>query len=83
MRLALSLEAEVLLIDERAGFQVANALGIRTLGLLGVLLEAKNQQLIPKVRPLLDCLREEIGFWVKESLYLKVLVLAGEQSLIA
>lgn len=76
--LALELQADLLLIDERAGFKVAQSLHIRTLGVLGILIEAKRTRLIPSVKPLLDQLREEIGFWVSHNLYQQMLTLTGE-----
>jgi hypothetical protein len=36
---------------------------------LGVLLEAKGQGLVAAVRPLLDALRDEAGFWLSERLF--------------
>lgn len=76
--LALELKADLLLIDERAGFKVAQSLNIRTLGVLGMLVEAKRTHLVPSVKPLLDQLREEIGFWVSEKLYQQILTLTDE-----
>ncbi|MEQ8536350.1 MAG: hypothetical protein RIB93_02625 [Coleofasciculus sp. D1-CHI-01] len=40
--LALEINADLLLIDERRGRTAANRLGIRITGLLGVLVEAKQ-----------------------------------------
>lgn len=42
---ALEVGADLLLIDERTGRDVASRMGIRRTGLLGVLLEAKNAKL--------------------------------------
>jgi len=50
--LALEINADLLLIDERRGRTAANRLGIRITGLLGVLVEAKQRSFIPAVRPL-------------------------------
>jgi predicted nucleic acid-binding protein len=41
--LALEINADLLLIDERRGRTEANRLGIRITGLLGVLVEAKQR----------------------------------------
>ena len=76
--LARELAADFLLIDERAGSQLASQEGLRTIGVLGVLLEAKAAGLINEVRPSLDRLRDEIGFWVSDSVYQYVLGLANE-----
>ncbi len=76
--LALELQADLLLIDERRGRAEANRLGIRITGLLGVLVEAKQQAVIPAVRPLMDDLIATSQFRVSQALYNQILVLVGE-----
>ena len=68
------------LLDERRGRQRAARLGLRVTGVLGVLVEAKHQHLLAAVRPVLDALRNEAGFWISDDLYRSVLDLAGEAS---
>jgi uncharacterized protein len=46
-------------------------------GLLGVLVAAKQQHLIPLIKPLLDELIAQ-DFWIRHELYLEVLRLAQE-----
>ena len=75
--LALELNAERLIIDERRGRNEAIRAGLRGTGLLGILLAAKQQYFIPLVQPILDDLIAQ-GFWVREQLYAEVLQLAGE-----
>jgi uncharacterized protein len=77
--LVLAYDADLLPIDERAGFRVAQALNIRTLGVLGILLEAKSQRMIDAIKPFLDRLRDEVGFWISDRVYEKVLLLADER----
>ena len=77
--LCLSAAADALLIDETLGREVAARLGIRVIGILGVLLEAKRRGLVPAVRRILDRLESEAGFWVSPRLRARVLSLAGEQ----
>lgn len=55
--LSQELKADLLLIDEQAGRQIARNLGLRTTGLLGVLIEAKSKSLIPAIRPILEKLK--------------------------
>lgn len=78
--LAVELQAEQLLIDERRGRLMAARLHLRYTGILGILVEAKGQGLISEVKPLLDTLVNQAGFWVAESLYERVLQLVGEDS---
>jgi predicted nucleic acid-binding protein len=76
--LGLSLAADALLIDEKLGRDVANRLGLRTIGILGVLLEARRRGLISRVKTVLDRLETEAGFWVAPLLRQHVMRLAGE-----
>jgi predicted nucleic acid-binding protein len=76
--LAVELRAALVLMDERKGRRVALHLGIMPVGLLGILIEAKNKQLIEAVRPLMDDLIQKAGFWIGQELYNHVLRAAGE-----
>jgi len=76
--LAVELKANLLLLDERRGRVVASRLGLRFIGLLGVLIEAKQKGCIPAVKPVLDDLVVKAGFWVSQRLYARVLQAAGE-----
>lgn len=76
--LALELKAERVLIDERRGRQVAKRLNLRCTGILGVLIEAKAQGLIAEVKPSLDTLMSQAGFWIAKPLYNRVLRFAEE-----
>ena len=76
--LALELNADRLLIDERRGRVVAARLNLEYTGVLGILVEAKSQGIISSVKPLLDALINRAGFWVSESIYNDILQLAGE-----
>lgn len=76
--LALELQADDLLIDERLGRQEALRLGLSIIGILGILLVAKPRHLIPQVKPIMDALINEAGFRVSPQLYQRVLALAQE-----
>lgn len=76
--LAVELKADLLLIDERKGRAVANRLGVNYIGLLGVLVQAKHNGLIPAVRPVMDSLMTQAGFWVSNELYAHILQVTGE-----
>ncbi|MBC6424078.1 MAG: DUF3368 domain-containing protein [Hormoscilla sp. SP12CHS1] len=77
--LAIEIQAEQLLIDERRGRLVVARLNLRYTGILGILVEAKSQGLIAQVKPLLDALIDQAGFWVAEPLYNSVLRLVDEE----
>jgi hypothetical protein len=48
--LAKEIHADLLLIDERKGTSLPRSLGIKTIGLLGVLLLSKEKKIIPFVK---------------------------------
>lgn len=76
--LAVELGADMILMDEKEGRHAAQRLGLKVVGVIGVLLEAKSRGFIKHVRPHLDALRQTAGFYVKDSLYQSVLELASE-----
>lgn len=76
--LGLDLQADLLLMDERRGRKVAGRFGLRVLGVLGILAEAKKHGLVPAIEPLLEDLLTIAGFRISAALYLRVLAEAGE-----
>lgn len=76
--LALELNADLVLMDEREGRRAAQRLGFKVLGVVGMLIEAKRRTLIQNVRPLLDSLREDAGFYLSDAIYHRVLASVGE-----
>jgi uncharacterized protein len=76
--LALEQQAYELLIDERLGRREAVRLGLSIIGILGVLLVAKQKKLIPQVQPIVDALINQAGFRVSSQLYQRILALAHE-----
>jgi hypothetical protein len=75
---SLELKAALLLIDERRGRAEADRLGIKITGLLGILIEAKQKDLIVAVKPLMDSLIATAEFRVSPALYNQILDLVGE-----
>jgi predicted nucleic acid-binding protein len=53
-------------------------MGLTTIALLGILLEAKHKGFLPEVKPVLDDLIAKAGFWVGSQLYARVLQAASE-----
>jgi predicted nucleic acid-binding protein len=76
--LALEVKADLVLLDEKRGRQIANRLGLKVVGIIGILIEAKNRGLILLVKPVLDELMAKAGFWVSPAFYADILQLAGE-----
>jgi len=76
--LAVEIGADLLLIDERKGRREAKRLGLKTTGLLGVLLEAKKAGLLNALLPVLDELVSAADFRVSTAVRTEFLRLAGE-----
>ena len=76
--LAKEINADLLLLDERLGTTLARKMGLKTTGILGILIEAKNQNLIPAIKPFLFDLRVKAGFWLSDKLEQQLLAAVGE-----
>jgi predicted nucleic acid-binding protein len=66
--LARECNADFLLIDERLGRSAAKSLGLKVVGLVAVLIEARERGLIPDAGSLMNRLHGEAGFWISEDL---------------
>ena len=76
--LALELNADLILLDEREGRHAAQRLELRVVGVVGLLLEAKSRSAVVAVRPHLDALRHKAGFYLSDPVYHAAVSLAGE-----
>jgi predicted nucleic acid-binding protein len=76
--LAQELNADLLLIDEADGRDIARTMVIRHIGLLGVLLAAKSRGLISSLSHELDRLTKDTSFRIHTQVRIEVLRLAGE-----
>jgi predicted nucleic acid-binding protein len=76
--LAVELKADLILLDERKGRVIAVRLGLRFIGLVGMLAEAKHNGLISAIRPIMNDLIGKAGFWIGQELYDRILQVAGE-----
>lgn len=77
--LAIEMGADYLLIDERIGTNKAKEKGLKTIGLLGVLIKAKEKGIVKNIGPILDELVNEAGFWIGEKLKERVLKEVNEK----
>ena len=76
--LAIQLSSDLLLIDEKMGKRVARQYHLDTVGLLGVLLEAKQRGLLGSVTNVMSRLRTEANFRIGDDLFEEVRRIAGE-----
>jgi len=71
--LALELQSDWILLDERDGRKVAKSLGLQVTGVLGVLLRAKESGDLPSLQPVIADLTENAGFRIAPELLARVL----------
>ncbi len=76
--LALELNCGLLLMDERIGTNIARQEGLQTVGLIGILIKAKEEKLIAEVGLILNELKNTAGFWINADLERKILQKIGE-----
>jgi predicted nucleic acid-binding protein len=76
--LALETKADLLLMDERLGRETANYFDINVVGVIVILIEAKRKGLLKEVKPSLDLLHSLAGFYIRPSLYERILREQGE-----
>ena len=77
--LALELHADLVLMDERKGTHAARLLGLTTIGVFGLLLDAKRRGLVDALVPLVDRLVAELHFFVSPKLHERLVELSGEE----
>ncbi|MEL6400631.1 MAG: DUF3368 domain-containing protein [Cyanobacteria bacterium J06626_4] len=71
--LALELQAECILLDERDGRKVAKSLGLQVTGVLGILLKAKQSGELSSLQPIVEELTQKAGFRIAPELLARVL----------
>lgn len=76
--LVLELNADYLLIDERKGRVAATNLGIKIIGLLGILVFAKKIKYLTEVKPIMDKLINVAKFRISQKIYHQILQSVGE-----
>lgn len=80
LALALDLQAEIVLLDEVRGRSVARSLGLRAVGTLGVLIEAKRQGFITSFRDQLERLGRDSQLQLSDEIKELALKMSGEHS---
>ncbi|HEX6864327.1 MAG TPA: DUF3368 domain-containing protein [Thermoanaerobaculia bacterium] len=78
LALAIENKASLVLLDEAEARRIADTLGLRKTGVIGILIRAKLEGKIERLRAELDNLRSKSGFWIDEKLYHRALVEVGE-----
>jgi predicted nucleic acid-binding protein len=69
--------ADILLIDERRGRKLAKEMNVNIIGSLGILLKAKVEGLIDRIKPSIEILRHS-NIRITEDLYAFILQQSGE-----
>ena len=77
--LAIETKSDLLVIDEQKGRIVARRYGLRIIGILGILINAKRKKIIPQVKPYMLELIDEAGFHLSKKLYREILKRVGEE----
>jgi predicted nucleic acid-binding protein len=75
---ALQLKIETILMDERDGRSVAKSMGLVPIGVIGVLVRAKQNGNIHSIKDMLNKLKDEAGFYITDSLMKNILFEIGE-----
>jgi predicted nucleic acid-binding protein len=66
--LARELQADLLIMDEALGRGIARSSGLPTVGLVGVLIEARKRGLLPDAGSIAESLHRKAGFWLSADL---------------
>jgi predicted nucleic acid-binding protein len=78
IRLAVATHADVLLMDEKRGREAARRNGLAVGGVLGELLHARQARILTSLRPEINRLRAEAGFFVDPEIEGFILPQVGE-----
>ncbi len=75
--LAKEKNADLVIIDENIGYKIAKNAGLEVVRTLSVLLKAKEKDIVPQLKPLLDEMIAK-GRWYSKNVYDNFLARAGE-----
>ena len=76
--LAKTEQAQLIIIDEKKGRKIAEDMGLNCIGLAGVLLLAKQRGIVKAIKPILNKLESDAGFYFSASMRRKLLITANE-----
>ena len=71
--LAVENDSEIVFLDESEARRIARVYGLNITGVVGILIRAKREDMIPSLQEELDKLRDEAGFWIGDDVYMKAL----------
>lgn len=77
--LALQVEAEWILMDQREARRIAKSLGLKVTGVLGILRRASREGKLPSLQVAMEQLREKAGFHIGADLFADLLKEIGER----
>ena len=66
-------------MDEKDGRSAAKRMGLQPMGVIGIVLSAKTNGYISVIKPHIDTLRRQAGFYLSQPLYDEVLEVAKEK----
>jgi len=73
LTLAIEHRAALIILDEVNGRSIAEAQQLLYTGSIGCLVEAKRRGLLVAIRPHINAMRQQAGFWLRESVYERIL----------
>ncbi|MBW1702873.1 MAG: DUF3368 domain-containing protein [Deltaproteobacteria bacterium] len=71
--LAMQVNAEWVLMDERDGRKAAKSMKLKVAGVLGILLKAHREGNLRSLKQAMDKLREEAGFYIRTDVYTTII----------
>jgi hypothetical protein len=78
IQLAKEVGAEILITDDRKARAAATSLGLKCTGLLGLLVHAKERNLLSSVSAMIDVLEKKGGLYLSDTLKAEAARIAGE-----
>ena len=70
---------DFLIMDEKKGRIEAEKLGIKTVGILGILIQCRRAGIISNLKAEMDDLKTKAGVWISENLYQEVLSIEAKE----